>query len=200
MMSGPGRFAVRCVLAMAAGTHMMGAGQPGVRPPDRPADRVLLAPAAIRQDVLTVREEVSSAVIVRVDDGDSVLAREGTHSIRLHLDGVDAPELSQQFGPEARQYLSELVVNRTIRVRVTARAARDGESRARLELGGVDVSTMLLRRGLARYCGRHSDDSRLQQAEAEARKAGRGLWAQPDLPSPWQHRGVAECWQETPAR
>jgi endonuclease YncB( thermonuclease family) len=55
---------------------------------------------------------------------------------------------------------------------------------------------MILQRGFARYCSRFADDPQLRRAEAEARKAGRGLWADPNAPAPWVYRGVRECWQE----
>jgi endonuclease YncB( thermonuclease family) len=153
-------------------------------------------PVEGRQDLVTAVEEISSATVVAVTDGDTVRARENGSQLNLHLDGVDAPELSQKFGSEARAYLSELVANRTVTVRVKSRASHGGESVARLEVAGADVSAMLLQRGLARYCGRFVEDQRLRAAEAEARKAGRGLWADPEAQAPWVHRGVRECWKE----
>jgi endonuclease YncB( thermonuclease family) len=192
MNAGLARLPLLCLLTTAVGATAGGQNPRPLAPLARDS------PEIVRQNVLTVAEEVSTGTIVRVDDGDSVVVREASLPIRLHLEGVDAPELSQPFGSQARDYLSRLVMDKAVSVRVRSRAPRDGESRAQIELNGADVSALLLRNGMARYCGRHSEDSVLRQAEAEARKAGRGLWATPDAPSPWQHRGVRQCWQETP--
>jgi endonuclease YncB( thermonuclease family) len=196
MNSGLARSFLLCLLMETAGAAA-GAQNP------RPSQLVPFAPPPLddrpvlaRQDVLTVAEEVSTGTIVRIDDGDSVVVREANQPVRLRLDGVDAPEISQPFGSQSRDYLASLVLNKSVRVRVKGRAARGGESRARLELNGADVSALLLRDGMARYCSQHSEDAALRQAESDARKAGRGLWAAPETPTPWQHRGVRHCWQE----
>lgn len=197
MNTAPARLSFVLLVAAVCGTGAVLAEQAGQRPagglPPEPGSTDRPVP---REMLVTAHEEVSVATIIAVSDGDSVQARENGSSISLHLDGVDAPELSQKFGAEARTYLSELVINRGVTVRVRSRATRGRESRARVEVGGVDVSLLLLRRGLARYCSLHNEDPRLREAEAEARKARRGLWDDPDQPAPWKHRGVKECWQD----
>jgi endonuclease YncB( thermonuclease family) len=180
--------------AAGAASPPPGAAQSGGAPERlRPAAH---RPVEGRQELVTAVEEISSATVVAVSDGDTVTARENGLQLILHLDGVDAPELKQRFGSEAQAYLSELVANRMVTVRVRSRAPHGGESLARLEVAGADVSAMILQRGFARYCSRFADDPQLRRAEAEARKAGRGLWADPNAPAPWVYRGVRECWQE----
>jgi endonuclease YncB( thermonuclease family) len=148
------------------------------------------------QDLLTVTEEVFNARVVAVEDGDSVTVDESGERRRLHLDGVDAPELAQRFGPEAKAFLDRLVNGKLVTIRLRSRSPRGEESIARLEVNGSDVSAALIRNGMARYCGQHADDRELQRAENDAQATKRGLWSTAASTPPWQYRGVANCWQE----
>ena len=53
-----------------------------------------------------------------VVDGDSIWVRPdgGGTRVRLRIDGVDAPEICQTFGPESRQALQQLALNQRVRV------------------------------------------------------------------------------------
>ena len=148
------------------------------------------------QDLLTVTEEIFKATVVAVEDGDSVTVDESGQRSQFHLDGVDAPELAQRFGPEAKAFLGRLVIGKLVTIRLRSRSPRGEESIARLEVNGSDVSVALIRSGMARYCGRHADDPVLQRAENDAQETKRGLWSTPAGILPWQYRGVTNCWQE----
>ena len=54
-----------------------------------------------------------------VVDGDSIWVRPeaGGARVRLRLDGIDAPEVCQRFGPEARRALKAALLNQRVRVR-----------------------------------------------------------------------------------
>ena len=111
----------------------------------------------------------------------------------MDLAGVDAPELSQPGGPQAKQFLTSLTLGKTVTVRLTSVADR----LARLELSGVDVTAALIRAGMGWHCPRYADESDLANAEAEARGAKRGLWSVSRPTPPWLSRGAGACWQQT---
>lgn len=52
------------------------------------------------------------ATVARVIDGDTLEADDGTHIHRIRLVLVDAPELSEAGGPEAREYLTSLCLGK----------------------------------------------------------------------------------------
>lgn len=141
-----------------------------------------------------VSEEVFTATIRNVEDGDSVLIKELQRSRALRIDGVDAPELSQDFGPEAKAFLAELVLGKVVTVRLLSRAPAGEESVAKLEIGNADVSAALIRSGMAWFCGQFTENRNLKNAEADAREARRGLWRASRPSPPWHHRGVVNCW------
>ena len=47
---------------------------------------------------------------VSIIDGDTfILLINGNEQIKIRLDGIDAPEKSQDFGSRAKEYLSEMI-------------------------------------------------------------------------------------------
>jgi micrococcal nuclease len=149
-------------------------------------------PARVRQGPVLVAEEVFEATVTRVEDGDSIFVRTSTERTAIHLAGVDAPEMSQPGGPEAKKFLSDLVFGKTVTVRLQSALER----LARIEADGFDVSAVLIRRGMAWHCPRYAEDRDLTSAEAEARASKRGLWTVERPTPPWLYRGAGACWQQ----
>ena len=131
------------------------------------------------------------ARVVYVVDGDSVWVRsqDGDARVRLRMDGIDAPEICQRFGPEARQALRALALHQSVRVTVRA---YDGYGRAIASVvrlrDGVDVAARMVADGWARTDGFHGRRGRYESDEAQARHAGRGVFAEPDAESPAEFR------------
>jgi micrococcal nuclease len=154
------------------------------------------APLFRVQEPVLVQEEVFTGIVRQVMDGDSLLVREAQQNIRIHLDGIDAPELAQAAGPEAKAFLSSFVEGQNVTVHLRRRGRNGEEGLARVGLRGADLSIELLRRGMAWYCPRQVDDAELIGAERSAREAKRGLWSASGPTPPWRHRGTDACWQE----
>lgn len=137
-------------------------------------------------------EPAGFTVRVSVVDGDSFSS--GGRRLRLH--GIDAPEAGQSClrggrpydcGAEAAQALARIVG----RGMLTCRALdtdRYGREIVRChDERGVDVAAEMVRQGWAIAFRRFSEEYAGQ--EAEARAAGRGLWAGSfEEPSDWRRR------------
>jgi micrococcal nuclease len=149
-------------------------------------------PNPSRQGPLLVAEEVFSATVMSVEDGDSIVVMTGGERMSLDLAGVDAPEMSQASGPQAKEFLSGLTLGKTVTVRLTSAPDR----LARLSVKGTDVSEALIRAGMGWHCPRFADDRDLINAEADARSARRGLWSVAQPMPPWLFRGAGACGQQ----
>ena len=98
----------------------------------------------------------------------------------LRLDGLDAPEFRQSCrnraggevacGRQARHALVAMLALGPVTCSIS-RADRYGRGLARCALGGADLGAALVRQGNAVSYGAYKTE------EAEARAAGRGLWA-----------------------
>ncbi len=125
--------------------------------------------------------------VVSVHDGDTITVVVGKRQHKIRLDGIDAPELGQDFGRRSRQLLSDLCFGKIVTVRVVD-VDRYGREVGDVRVGNVDANAELVRAGLAWHYKQYSDDPRLDALENEARTAKRGLWAGSDPIPPWDWR------------
>lgn len=119
-----------------------------------------------------------SGEVVRVSDGDTIWVRPaaGGKPVKVRVQGIDAPERCQPWGAEAREALARRVLNRQVQVRTRAyddyrRALGD------VMLDGADVGRWMVREGHAWSYRYRRSPGPYPAEEAEARAAGRGLFA-----------------------
>jgi len=126
--------------------------------------------------------------VQRALDGDSLLLADGR---RVRLIGINAPELGRDGAPDeplaaaARDRTMALVRNQAIRlVDDVERHDRHGRTLAYADLtDGRDLQELLIREGLSWFVAVAPNTARLDRyrvAEAEARRAGRGIWGRAD--------------------
>jgi micrococcal nuclease len=127
-------------------------------------------------------------------DGDTLVLDTGTSTEHIRLQGVDAPELAQSYGPQAQQTLSQLVLHQSVRVAYTQRD-RYGRILGQVFTSScADLNLQLLREGMAWFYKAYACDldsaRRLLYAEAEsqARAQHLGLWQQSQPLAPWIYR------------
>lgn len=124
---------------------------------------------------------------LRVSDGDTItIAAEGRKE-KVRLIGIDAPELRQEGGPEARQYLAKRILNRRVKVEGETRD-RYGRLLGTVYLGEENINLSLVREGHAWDYKAYSAGPAYTRAERAARAARRGLWAQQNAVAPWNYR------------
>jgi endonuclease YncB( thermonuclease family) len=131
-----------------------------------------------------------TARVIGVHDGDTitVLTPEKRH-IKIRLAEIDAPELSQPYGKKAKQLLSLMVFSKDVSI-TPLTIDKYGRTVARVYHGETDINLAMVRTGAAWAYRKYLTDNSFLDAEAEARKAGAGLWAlQPDqIMPPWEWR------------
>ena len=124
-------------------------------------------------------------------DGDSVWVRpaEGGEAVQLRLQGLDAPEICQAFGKQARDALAAHVLRKRVRVVVRAQDVYR-RSVGRLELEGNDVGAWLVTHGHAWSAHYQRRAGPYAAEEQQARVARRGLWeaAAPEEPKAFRKR------------
>lgn len=126
--------------------------------------------------------------VVGVSDGDTLkLLSEGRKQIKVRLEGIDAPEIGQSFGNNAKQALSELVFGKTVRL-VVSTTDDYGRQIAQVYAGDVWVNLAMVEKGMAWQYTLYSRDPGLRQAEARARAERAGLWKDRDPTPPWDFR------------
>jgi micrococcal nuclease len=134
-----------------------------------------------------------------VQDGDSftVLDQLGKRE-RVRLSGIDAPELEQAGGPQAKAALESLLIAPELVIEPRKRDPFGRwVARVYLERGDQplrDVARTQLLAGHAWVFNRYTKEQpgrevrEDRQAEEQARTKMRGLWADPQAQAPWEFR------------
>lgn len=117
-------------------------------------------------------------VVTHVTDGDSLWVRpaSGGAPQQVRLQGIDAPEICQPFGAQAREALAGRVLHRQVEVLVRARDVYQ-RSVGRVSVQGQDVGAWLVAGGYAWSAHYRRRAGPYAQEEAAARDTRRGLWA-----------------------
>jgi len=124
--------------------------------------------------------------VVKVTDGDTITILVNNKQVKIRLNGIDAPEKGQDYSNKAKEYLSDLVDGKTVKVEI---AGKDQYNRILgvVYVGKVNVNEEMIKAGYAwRY--KYNKDSRYLELQNEAKRKKKGLWSGKDPVGPWQWR------------
>lgn len=122
--------------------------------------------------------KVLRGVVSHVTDGDTLWVRpaRGAAPVPVRIHGIDAPEICQPFGKQARAALAARVLRR--QVQVTTRASDIHERQVgRVRVRGQDLGAWLVAGGYAWSSQYSKRAGPYANEEAQARHDRRGLWA-----------------------
>lgn len=130
--------------------------------------------------------------IIKVYDGDTITLFEKQEKIKIRLYGLDAPELNQRFGKEAREYLLNLCpLHSQVKVKII-----DKDKYKRVVgivyCNEINVNKKLVENGFAWAYREYSND--YVALEDKARKNTIGLWDEvnPLKPSEFRRKANGE--------
>jgi micrococcal nuclease len=121
--------------------------------------------------------------IVGVHDGDTYTTSVGE---KIRLAYVDCPELSQEYGVEARNYAAHLILHRQVEL---IRKGKDkyGRTIAEVRFNGKFLDELLVEAGYAWTYRQYSTESLIKKQNI-ARNKRVGLWNNPHSLPPFIYR------------
>lgn len=136
-------------------------------------------------------EEILIGRVIGVHDGDTLtLLVDGRRPVKVRLAGIDAPELTQPYGQQARQDLSVLVFGQEVEVE-SAGLDRYGRALGVVHAGAINVNAELVNRGAAWVYRQYPHPAHWEDLEALAQRTRTGLWRlqfdQRVPPWEWRH-------------
>lgn len=137
-----------------------------------------------------------SGKVIGVLDGDTVDVLVNERPVRVRLSEIDAPEKRQAFGTRSRQALSAMVFGQAVTVEDQGLDWRGKRTVGRILIDGRDVNRAMVAAGMAWVYPQYVKDRSLYGVEADARSAGRGLWADKTPVPPWQWRAAQRAGAE----
>ena len=154
------------------------------------SDRLLskIPPDSAGSGKVSAAPVVISGTVLSVHDGDTLAMKTGSAKIKVRLFGIDAPELTQEYGSESASFLKGMVLRQNVTAQVHNTDSY-GRAVARIYCRGTDVNAEMVREGAAWHCRYFAPgETDLAQAQKEAMNAGRGLWKKPSPVPPWIYR------------
>jgi micrococcal nuclease len=128
--------------------------------------------------------------VTHVSDGDTLWVQplSGAAAQKLRLEGLDAPELCQRWGEEARAALQGLLRGQVVQVQSLNRDTY-GRRLARIQWQGRDVGHWLVLQGHAWSSTFQGRAGRYEEAQQQAQAQRRGVFSQAGTPlTPRQFR------------
>ena len=130
----------------------------------------------------------TSGKVVSVHDGDTVTVRtDDGQTLKVRLQGIDAPELKQPFGSRSRDELSALVKGKPVTL-VERGRDKYGRTLGNVLVDGVDANARQVATGMAWHYARFDKSPALARAQEAARAARTGLWGDAAPVAPWEWR------------
>lgn len=136
--------------------------------------------------------------VVKVEDGDTVRADHKGTVVKYRLAYIDAPEFEhwswgrhwneQPFAKESKRHLELLVMGRECVFEIVGTDTRNKRPVCVIYVKDTNVNRAMVRMGYAWEYPAYSKDDHLKTLQAEAKKAGRGLWKGVRPVPPWLWR------------
>jgi endonuclease YncB( thermonuclease family) len=135
-------------------------------------------------------DEPVTGRVVKVIDGDTYdLLLGDMTTLRIRMEGIDAPEKGMPFSRVSKNYLSQLCEGQTLKVCITEDDQHGRKVGFSYLADGRELGREMLKAGLAWHFKRYNDDPSLTALEDSARAANIGLWGErPYILPPWTVR------------
>lgn len=137
-----------------------------------------------------------SGKVVHVADGDTITVLAEGRENKIRFNGIDCPESSQAYGPEAREATAQAVLGNKVTIR-SFRLDKYGRTIGDVILpDGSILNRTLVEIGACWWFRKYSSDESLGRLEGEAKAAKRGLWANDHPIPPWEYRHLKNIGEE----
>lgn len=126
--------------------------------------------------------------VVAVIDGNTVeVIGEGNETYKILLNGIDCPELGQEFGAKAKKALEKLVLEKDVMIKIQGKDRLGNRLGIIIVEGKEDPRFELLKEGLA-WTSEKNPIEELETIKENARLKNKGLWKEEKPTPPWIYR------------
>lgn len=152
-------------------------------------------PVSIPQPPAAPTASVSWWRCIGVTDGDTFTCLDTAgKQQKVRVFAIDAPELGQPYGRDARDTLAELVFGKSLAV-VPISSTADGLVICKVSVDGKDIGREMVVAGAAWTLPQ--SESSLTKDQQDAQSGKRGLWSGASPTPPWEYRKAAVTpWQQ----
>jgi endonuclease YncB( thermonuclease family) len=145
------------------------------------ATKAIFLPAMAKNKASNNVSNTWQGIVIHVTDGDTLRVRplgsnNKSDSVRIRIDGIDAPESCQTYGVKSAAALKKLLISKQVTV-ISKRFDDYGRDVAKVMIENVDVGGLLVKNGHAWSYHYRFSAGPYGQEEAAASRAKLGLFA-----------------------
>ena len=127
--------------------------------------------------------------VIKIVDGDTYdLLIAGNQTLRIRMDGIDAPERGMPFYKVSKNYLGTLCFNKQVKFISTGKDNHDRYLGFSYLEDATELSHEMIKAGLAWHFKKYNSDKELADLEIRARNRKKGIWSETNPMSPWENR------------
>ena len=127
-------------------------------------------------------------LVTKVKDGDTIeILENGINKWNVRLAEIDAPEKTQEFGPEAKAHLEKLVLGAWVTLKCQT-VDLYGRHVCVVEAKDLNVNEDMVANGYAWHYAQYSKSTRLAELQKSAQALKRGLWSSKRAQNPAEFR------------
>jgi micrococcal nuclease len=144
-----------------------------------------------QSDIRNLIQELQpfSGKVIKIVDGDTYDVLTKDHkTIRIRMNGIDAPEKKQAFGQKSKDHLGSLCFGKEVLIKPINYDRNKRLIADSFTDSGKDLSREMVRAGYAWHFKKYSSDKKLADDENHARSVRAGLWADNEPVAPWAFR------------
>ncbi|MCR5751716.1 MAG: thermonuclease family protein [Kiritimatiellae bacterium] len=127
--------------------------------------------------------------VVDVHDGDTITVEDAfKNQVKVRLAKIDAPELAQTDGKEARRHLCDLIDGTTVQIENKGKDDYGRILAIVYDSDGYEVNLQMVKDGWAWHFKKYDQSYNYSQAEENAKWQGKGIWRYGTPTPPWEWR------------
>lgn len=127
--------------------------------------------------------------VIAILDGDTYdILLDGNKTVRIRMEGIDAPERGMPFYQVSKKYLSSLCFKSNVHLKIRGKDMHDRTLAFSYLDDGRELSQEMVKAGLAWHYKQYSSDATLSNLEINARALKLGLWINEKPMPPWENR------------
>lgn len=135
---------------------------------------------------VTLADDIAAKVTAVIDGNTVEVVNAANEKMKVLLAGIDCPELGQDYGDKAKQYLEKILLRKQVTVTLQGKD-RHGNNLGVVMVGDDDPRIKLLKEGLA-WTAEKNPNPDLEPYRTWAQQKGKGLWKMDNPTPPWTYR------------
>ena len=139
---------------------------------------------------LVVGKRITGKVISVIDGDTYDILLSENRTIRIRMEGIDAPEKGMPFYNLSKRYLSERCFNKNVTVLITGKDEYNRFLAKTYLTNEIELSQEMIKSGLAWHFKKYNSEIILSRLEEEARNLKKGLWIDERPMAPWENRSL----------